>query len=185
MMTQHVLRAGCALVLAAGLAACAPGGAPGDEPQPPEMPVLLHQAWERTVQEHGAGAAESRFAAMQERNAELRSALRTRELARVRAAQEALRAEQVRLVAGALGADAPRQVLDAVAALLEELDARIATAADEGHETERARAALHDASTMHAEATAAMERGEHELALEVALRAVDAVTTARVAARSF
>jgi hypothetical protein len=176
------MRTAALVIATALLAACARD--PQPEFQPPEVPVLLQQAWERTVQEQGAAGAEARFAPVQERNADLRSAIRTRELARVRAAQEALRAEQVRVIATALGADGPRQVIDAVADMIEELRGRAEAAAAEGRDVARLRASLQDAGTSHAEAVAALTRDEHELALEIALRAVDIVTTARVAARS-
>jgi hypothetical protein len=176
------MRVAAMVTAVALIAACARDDR--SEAQPPEVPVLLQQAWERTVQEQGAAGAEARFAPVQERNAELRSAIRTRELARVRAAQESLRAEQVRVIASSLGPDGPRQVLDAVADMIAELRDRAEAAAAEGRDVARLRASLLDAGTSHAEAAAALARDEHELALEIALRAVDIVTTARVAARS-
>jgi hypothetical protein len=184
-MSWTTRAAGALLVLAGtvGLAGCATQQDPVQE-QPPELPVLLHQAWERTVSEHGATEAQARFAAMHERNATLKSALRSRDLQQVRSAQESLRAEQVRLIAATLGDEGPRQVLDAVAAITAELHERVQEGEREGRNVARLRLSLMDAEAVQAEAAAALANRQNELALELALQAVEVVTSARVAARS-
>lgn len=145
----------------------------GDHQALPTLHLLLRQAFRKVAQEQGVDAAHALVSGYRSLLEEAKAAREAHDRALLRQKLTAARAEAARIVIEVLGEGVVQRVIDAVAAALTEIDAKLTELRTAGHDVTRLERAAATAAELNQAALDALAADDPARALDLATRAAD------------